>query len=61
MGVGKNTSGTHRFENKYINQIMKQYYQNLYSSESPFLDLYGMEKSLDKKSGLCKCQWNWVD
>uniref|UniRef100_A0AAY4BEL3 Uncharacterized protein n=1 Tax=Denticeps clupeoides TaxID=299321 RepID=A0AAY4BEL3_9TELE len=29
----KDTSGTHRFENKYINQIMKQYYQNLYSSE----------------------------
>uniref|UniRef100_A0A3B3Q5P0 Uncharacterized protein n=1 Tax=Paramormyrops kingsleyae TaxID=1676925 RepID=A0A3B3Q5P0_9TELE len=29
----KDTSGAHRFENKYINKIMKEYYQNLYSSE----------------------------
>uniref|UniRef100_A0AAY4CNN0 Maturase K n=1 Tax=Denticeps clupeoides TaxID=299321 RepID=A0AAY4CNN0_9TELE len=29
----KDTSGAHRFENKYINQIMKQYYQNLYLSQ----------------------------
>uniref|UniRef100_A0A671SAJ2 Uncharacterized protein n=1 Tax=Sinocyclocheilus anshuiensis TaxID=1608454 RepID=A0A671SAJ2_9TELE len=29
----RDTSGALRFENKYINKIMKEYYQNLYSSE----------------------------
>uniref|UniRef100_A0A673LDS2 Uncharacterized protein n=1 Tax=Sinocyclocheilus rhinocerous TaxID=307959 RepID=A0A673LDS2_9TELE len=35
----RDTSGALRFENKYINKIMKEYYQNLYSSECHSIEI----------------------